>query len=159
MTSRRGSSAIDDPVATVQEALACALKPYELSTRQRDDLRARVIQRAREEPPTGTATIRARNGAWIRIAPFIEVKVLRRDSHAGNQTLLMRVQPGGVMPGHRHEQEEELFVLEGECHVGTHKLSAGDAHISAAGSYHEAITTQTGVVVLLRGEYSASARQ
>jgi uncharacterized cupin superfamily protein len=44
-------------------------------------------------------------------------------------------------------------VLEGECHIGTHLLRAGDAHSAAAGSAHEAVTTRTGVLVLLRGEY------
>jgi quercetin dioxygenase-like cupin family protein len=65
----------------------------------------------------------------------------------------MRVAPGGVIPRHQHTQEEEFVVLEGECHIGAHRLCAGDAHIASAGSWHEDITTQQGVLVLLRGEF------
>jgi quercetin dioxygenase-like cupin family protein len=63
------------------------------------------------------------------------------------------MRPGGTVPAHRHECEEEFIVLEGECHIGTHKLVAGDVHIAPAGTWHEPVTTQTGVLVLLRGEY------
>ena len=63
------------------------------------------------------------------------------------------MRPGGVVPAHRHERVEEFIVLEGECHIGTHKLVAGDVHIAAAGSWHEPVTTRSGVLVLLRGEY------
>ena len=37
--------------------------------------------------------------------------------------------------------------------IGAHKLSAGDVHIAAAGSWHEQVSTRNGVLVLLRGEY------
>lgn len=141
------------------EALARALAPLELGGQQRDRLRGRVLQQAREVSPEGTSTLRTAAGSWIDIAPFIQVKVLRRDAVAGNQTLLMRMQPGGVISPHRHKQEEEFIVLEGECHIGAHKLCAGDVHIAAAGSWHEAVTTQTGVLVLLRGEYPAPCRK
>ena len=40
-------------------------------------------------------------------------------------------------------------MLEGECHIGTHRLAAGDVHLAQAGSWHEAVTTRTGVIVLL----------
>ena len=92
-------------------------------------------------------------GAWIEIAPFVEVRELRRDEAAGMHTSLMRMRPGGVIPAHRHEREEEFIILEGECYIGTHRLVAGDVHIAAAGSWHEPVTTESGVVVLLRGEY------
>ena len=52
------------------------------------------------------------------------------------------MRPGGVVPAHRHEREEEFIILEGECHIGTHKLVAGDVHIAAAGSWHEPVTTR-----------------
>ena len=48
------------------------------------------------------------------------------------------MRPGGVIPAHRHQHEEECLVLEGECRIGTHRLVAGDVHVAAAGSWHEA---------------------
>ena len=89
----------------------------------------------------------------MQICAFVEVWELQRDDSEGMHTSLMRMRPGGMIPAHRHEREEECVVLEGECQIGTHRLVAGDVHIAAAGSWHEAVTTRTGVLVLLRGEY------
>lgn len=138
---------------TLQESLAAGVRPAELGVEQRARLRRRILEEAREQPPEGTRTLRVDEGAWIQIAPFVEVRELRRDEALGTHTSLMRMHPGGVVPGHRHTREEEFIVLEGECHIGTHKLVAGDVHIAAAGSWHEPVTTRSGVLVLLRGEY------
>jgi quercetin dioxygenase-like cupin family protein len=138
---------------SLQESIAAGLRPAELGSQQRERLRRRVLEQAREQSPEGTRTLRADEGAWIEIAPFVEVRELRRDEVSGTHTSLMRMRPGGVVPAHRHAREEEFIVLEGECQIGTHKLVAGDVHIAAAGSWHEPVTTRSGVLVLLRGEY------
>jgi quercetin dioxygenase-like cupin family protein len=138
---------------SLQDALAAGVKPAELGVEQRERLRRRILEQARERAPEGTRTLRADEGAWIQIAPFVEVRELRRDEATGTHTSLMRMRPGGIVPAHRHAREEEFIVLEGECHIGTHKLVAGDVHIAAAGSWHEPVTTRSGVLVLLRGEY------
>lgn len=137
------------------ETLARALVPRELGAQQRDRLRSRVLNQSRESMPEGTSTLRTDAKSWVTVAPFIEIKVLRRDEVAGNQTVLIRMQPGGVIPAHRHSQEEEFVVLEGECHIGAHRLCAGDVHVASSGSRHAEVTTRTGVVALLRGEYPA----
>jgi quercetin dioxygenase-like cupin family protein len=138
---------------SLQDSIAAGVRPAELGTQQRERLRRRVLDQAREQSPEGTRTLRADEGAWIEIAPFVEVRELRRDEASGTHTSLMRMRPGGVVPAHRHLREEEFIVLEGECQIGTHKLVAGDVHIAAAGSWHEPVTTRSGVLVLLRGEY------
>lgn len=138
---------------SLQESLAAGVRPAELGVEQRERLRRRILEQAREQAPEGTRTLRADEGAWIQIAPFVEVRELHRDEASGTHTSLMRMRPGGVVPAHRHAREEEFIVLEGECHIGTHKLAAGDVHIAAAGSWHEPVTTRSGVLVLLRGEY------
>ena len=145
----------DDPdlPQSLQDSLASAVRPAELGADQRDRMRRRVLERAREQAPEGTRTLRAGEGEWIQVAPFVEVRELRRDEASGTHTSLMRMRPGGVVPAHRHEREEEFIILEGECQIGTHRLVAGDVHVAAAGSWHEPVTTRTGVLVLLRGEY------
>jgi quercetin dioxygenase-like cupin family protein len=138
---------------SLQDAFAAGMRPAELGSEQRERLRRRVLDLAREQPPEGTRTLRADEARWIQIAPFVEVRELQRDEIAGTHTSLMRMHPGGMVPAHRHAREEEFIVLEGECHIGTHRLVAGDVHIAAAGSWHEPVTTRNGVLVLLRGEY------
>lgn len=143
----------DDLPMDLQDSLAAAVRPAELGTEQRGRMRRRIVELAREQAPEGTRTVRAGETAWVQIAPFVEVRELHRDELAGMHTSLLRMRPGGVIPAHRHEREEEFIILEGECYIGTHRLVAGDAHIAAAGSWHESVTTESGVVVLLRGEY------
>jgi quercetin dioxygenase-like cupin family protein len=151
----RSPSKPDDPdlLPDLQDSLAAAVQPAELGTEQRGRMRRRIVELARERPAEGTLTLRGSESAWIEIAPFVEVRELRRDEAAGMHTSLMRMRPGGTIPAHRHEREEEFIILEGECYIGTHRLVAGDVHIAAAGSWHEPVTTESGVVVLLRGEY------
>lgn len=137
----------------LQDSLAAAAQPAELGTGQRRRMRRRIVELARERAPEGTRTLRAGESAWAEIAPLVEVRELHRDERAGVHTSLLRMRPGGTIPAHRHEREEEFIVLEGECYIGTHRLVAGDVHIASAGSWHDTVTTQSGVVVLLRGEY------
>jgi quercetin dioxygenase-like cupin family protein len=149
MNSRKEESL---PESTL-EHIALAIQPAELSAQQRDRMRARVLQTARETSPEGTTTQRATAAKWLPIAPFVEVRELWRDELAGTHLSLLRMRPGGIVPGHRHSKDEDFIVLEGECHIGALLLCAGDAHRATAGSIHGDVTTRTGVTVLLRGEF------
>lgn len=140
--------------AEIAREISSAIAPAELTGEQRDALRARMLQRARDEAPEGTTTLRATDTQWIECAPHIRMKILRQDFASGYQMVLLDVRPGGVMPAHRHARDEEFIVLKGECHIGSHRLCAGDVHLAQAGSWHSEITTKTGVLVLLRGENS-----
>jgi len=133
--------------------LAAALAPVELSMAERTRMLDRVLALAPDTSPPATQTQRAADLPWTRVSPYIEMKVLRRDVDAGSQTLMLRMQAGGVLPAHRHEQLEEFLVLEGECHIGTHRLASGDVHVASPGSWHDAVTTRSSVTVLIRGEY------
>ena len=138
---------------SMQRAFASAVRPAELSSEQRERLRRRILERALDQASAGTRTLRATEGEWIEIRPFVEVRELCRDAASGMHTSLVRIWPGGIIPAHRHEREEECIVLEGEFQIGAHKLSAGDVHIAAAGSWHEQVSSRSGALVLLRGEY------
>ncbi len=138
--------------------IASAARPLELSASKRASLRERVLDQARETAPEGTRTLRANEGEWLDLDAHVRIRVLARDVAAGTQTVLLRVAAGGRFPGHRHSQEEEFIVLEGECHIGAHRLGTGDVHIASAGSWHDDITTRTGVLVMVRGELSTERR-
>jgi quercetin dioxygenase-like cupin family protein len=142
-----------DETLDVFEQMALSLRPAELSAALRTRMRAQVIEQARTAGPAGTRTVRAANAAWTDLAPGLQVRVLSVDEAAGRQTVLLRMQPGAVIPPHRHTDDEEFIVLEGECSIGEHRLVTGDFHVAAAGSWHEQTTTRTGVLIMLRGEY------
>jgi quercetin dioxygenase-like cupin family protein len=150
VTSKDPSSEL--PELPIKE-LVTALAPAELSAEQCTRMLDRVLALTQDSSPPQTHTQRAADLHWNRVSPFLEMKILMRDAAAGFQTLLLRMQPGGMLPAHRHQQREEFLVLEGECHIGTHRLSAGDVHVAESGSWHDATTTRTGVTVLIRGEY------
>jgi quercetin dioxygenase-like cupin family protein len=142
----------------VFDEIASAIRPLELTASKRASLRERVLAQARETAPEGMRTLRANEGEWLDLDSHVRIRVLSRDAVANTQTVLMRVAAGGRFPGHRHTQEEEFIVLEGECHIGAHRLGTGDVHIATAGSWHDDITTRTGVLVMVRGEISPERR-
>ena len=107
--------------------LAEALPSHELSAQQRERMRQRVRRSVVGGPSEGPTTVHAHQGEWIALTPLVELKVLRIDARAGNQTVMVRAKPGGKMQRHRHGQDEEFIVLEGECRIGDLHLRAGDA--------------------------------
>jgi quercetin dioxygenase-like cupin family protein len=137
--------------------LAMGLRPLAPDEPRRQRLLARIQQAVSAAAADGMTTLRHSEGRWQFLNPLVEFKVLRVDAAAGNQTVLLRAHRGAVLPRHRHSREEEFIVLEGECRIGDLRLEAGDAHFSPAGSWHDDITTDTGVLVLVRGEHPAPA--
>lgn len=147
----------DAPDARLTEELAVALSPAGIEPETKARLWRKVTGLIAGNPPAGTSTSRDSEDEWKDVNPLIKCRRLRVDPVAGIQTVLIRALPGACIPRHCHSQDEEFIVLEGECHIGTHHLRAGDAHFAAAGSWHDDITTSTGILVLVRGEYPAPA--
>lgn len=138
--------------AEVFAAIGESFMPYELSSQQRESMRARIFTQIHAGPPDGTDTIRFDEGEWKTILPLVEMKVLRRDVANNNQTALYRLRPGAEFPRHRHTQEEECLVLSGEINIGDHYVREGDLHIAKPGADHPPVTTKTGALLLIRAE-------
>src|SRR5262249_21684979 len=83
----------EDLLQDLQDSLAAAVQPAELGAELRDRMRQHTLELAREQPPEGTRTLREAAAVWIEIAPFVEVRELRRDEVAGTHTSLMRMRP------------------------------------------------------------------
>jgi len=116
------------------------------------DLWDRIEAAVSEEPPAGTFTVRAEEGEWIEILPGVTKKILIADPGTESESYLLRLEPGAVLPPHRHTQLEECYVLEGEMIVGKARFNPGDYHAVPAGVPHPAITTQTGALVYIKSE-------
>lgn len=93
-----------------------------------------------------------RNGpeGWQRFMGGVYFKPLREDG--ASLTYLLRMEPGAVVPAHRHAADEECLVLEGDLHLeGDLVLRAGDYHLARAGVLHATIRTEAGALLFLRG--------
>jgi quercetin dioxygenase-like cupin family protein len=138
--------------AVAVEAIAGAVRPAELTNAQRTSMRKKIATRISLEQPENTETVRADAVDWMSVWPNVWVKVLRQEPARNLQMVLFHIQPGGVVPAHVHTKEEECLVLEGEIHIGSHRVGEGDLHIARSGAAHGDITTRTGATVLVRSE-------
>lgn len=79
--------------------------------------------------------------------PKIQMKVLYRDDESGEMTVLLKWEPGAVLPFHKHPEIEQSYVLEGSFsdHDGT--CYAGQFVYRHAGSLHET-RSETGCTIL-----------
>jgi anti-sigma factor ChrR (cupin superfamily) len=130
----------------------------ELSAKQpsqsvKDRLMARIAPAAdtRRALPDGVvALVRAQEGKWMPTPfPGITVKPLFFDEKSGNQSLLVRMQPGSTYPSHHHVGLEHSLVLEGDAVFSDHTLHAGDYEVGDAAHDHCSITTKGGCLVFL----------
>ncbi len=86
---------------------------------------------------------------WLELPGLgVEMKLLSHDAERAINTQLVRMNPGAVVPKHRHGGEEEIFVLEGDLLVSGVVMHSGDYCRSEIGSLHEGITTQNGCVFI-----------
>lgn len=94
-------------------------------------------------------SIRADEGGWQEMEEGIHVKQLFIDKKTGMVTALVKMSPGSHLPKHRHWEIEQIYILEGDCHVRDEALGPGDFHCAAPGSVHESTYTIGGTLFLL----------
>lgn len=82
--------------------------------------------------------------------PGVYVKTLRFDETTGRApTILLKFDAGARYPLHTHPGGEEVFVLEGDIHLGGDHLFAGDYLFTAPDNVH-AVRSDGGCVVFLK---------
>jgi mannose-6-phosphate isomerase-like protein (cupin superfamily) len=106
-----------------------------------------IDRRGLEAP--GSVTRRADDRQWKAVAPGIEMTTLRVDAARREKTTLFRFAPGAVLDGHAHDDDEELFVIEGDLSFGSIELGRGDYHMAAKGWRHPRGTTRNGCLCLI----------
>ena len=97
-------------------------------------------------------TIRSNEGDWMPMCEGIKVKRLFYDEVRRTKTVLIKMDPGSVLPKHHHSSVEECLMLEGELFSGDQVLRAGDYQVSLAESNHERISTVNGALFLIVGQ-------
>jgi anti-sigma factor ChrR (cupin superfamily) len=83
--------------------------------------------------------------AWDERRPGVHWKVLHEDGDC--RTVLVRYDPGAVIPRHRHLGDEQIFVLEGSVSDDTGTCAAGDYARRPPGSVHT-VRSAGGALVL-----------
>ncbi|MBT5229534.1 MAG: hypothetical protein HOM11_04570 [Methylococcales bacterium] len=149
MNSHSDDQLTDEQIGMLSKAVDAPLP----SSAQKMDLFARIQGSIQKPAPEGSITVRENDAEWINILPLIDIKILHADKERNTQIAIWRLQAGASIPGHSHSNDEECLMLEGEAHFGDHCVRSGDFHLIKAGFEHPEITTQTGALVMVRGEY------
>jgi len=91
-----------------------------------------------EPTPNGSVYIDPEEMEWSP-SQFenIAMKVLFRDDEEGSMTVLLKWEPGAVLPFHKHPEIEQSFVLEGSFYDHDGICRAGQYVYRHAGSMHE----------------------
>jgi len=87
--------------------------------------------------------------AWEDVAPGITCKLLATDAERARVSMLVRLAPGTDYPAHTHAGVEELHLLQGELHIDTNKLLAGDYNRAEPGSADKRVWSETGCMCVL----------
>ena len=81
--------------------------------------------------------------------PGFWIKPVYQNDALGQQTMLMKVDPGAFAESHSHEEFEQVFVLEGSFFDAERELRAGDYCCRAVGAQHIAGSREGAIVLLV----------
>lgn len=125
----------------------------------RDRLLTRLLEDSRGKEPSRAGILLHKAGLLIMRSdempwepapiPGILSKSLFVDSERKYSTSLVRVQPKAVYPSHRHNDIEEVFLLEGDFFIDGVHMVPGDFCRSEPGSVHGPSTTESGALLLV----------
>ncbi len=106
----------------------------------------------RAPPRTGRepTTRRAARAKWRPAGvEGVEVRMLSTDTERDRVTALVRMAPGGKLPAHIHQGQEEIFIVEGDLRTDDDALLAGDYQLSPPGTRHAEATSINGCTALI----------
>jgi anti-sigma factor ChrR (cupin superfamily) len=99
--------------------------------------------------PGNMQSIKTEELEWDEVNAGIFIKRLSVDKGTGLATSLVKMLPGKRLARHRHNGSEQLFILEGDCHLQGEVLGPGDYHRAEDGSIHDSTFTVGGTTFLL----------
>jgi anti-sigma factor ChrR (cupin superfamily) len=135
--------AIED-IAAIDELIAQSIEPVAPPA----SVRASILEAIRHTPQN-SVTLQSNEGRWKPVVSGVDIKRLSKDPEHGTVTLLMRFQPGAQLPEHHHQGNEQTFVLEGSCCIGSVCIKKGDFHFVEAGETHGDVVSKEGCILLL----------
>lgn len=112
-------------------------------------MKSRLMQRVHADRQPHLTTVQADEGDWKPFLPKVRIKTLQRSGDT--LSYLLRLEPGAILVPHDHPQDEECIVLEGEVRIGQTVARTGAYHLAPKGMPHDAIVSDTGALLYLRG--------
>lgn len=112
-------------------------------------VKQRLLRRIAADSTPRHLTLPATAGSWQPFGAGVTMKVLHQDGDT--LSYLLRLQPGASLPPHRHPQDEECLVLEGEMHIGEVVIGPGGYHLGRCGVLHDRLSSPGGALIFLRG--------
>ena len=100
----------------------------------------------RTMPAPPTLYVKTADVQWVERHRGVFWKVLWQDGD-GRKAILMRYEPGAVIPRHRHLGDEQIWVLEGSVADDTGVCTAGNYARRPPGCVHS-VKSETGALVL-----------
>ncbi len=134
--------------ADLLAAFCAAQQPGPLDAALAQRVKRRVMHRIAELEDRHL-TVQAGAGDWQPFGPGLQIKVLHEQG--GIMSYLVKLAPGAELSPHRHPEDEECMVLEGELRIGELVVPAGGFHLARRDTLHDRITTVTGATIYLRG--------
>lgn len=142
----------DDVLAWLDEAVT----PEPIDEAAQARVKRRLLRRIAAESTPRHRTSQLGEGPWQPFGPGVTMKVLRQEGDT--MSYLLRLLPGASLPAHRHPQDEECLVLEGEMHIGDTIVPAGGYHLGCRGVLHDRLTSPGGALIFLRGAAPEAAQ-
>jgi anti-sigma factor ChrR (cupin superfamily) len=128
-------------------AMAESVAPVPPPPSLKDRLMSRVANYETLKP---IADVRPHDGTWVSAgAPGVDVKTLFRDKVTGRTTMLVRMQPGARLPAHRHHDDEQCLVIQGDVRWRDVVYEEGDFVVMGRDSDHPEIHSVNGNLLLL----------
>ena len=124
----------------------------------REKLLARIAETEQEpknaandpsRPAAQNADLRLREGKWLQLSEKVFCKTLFVDAQTGRVTSLVKLEPGGYLPRHRHLGLEQTLVVEGDCIVNGQVFYPGDYRLRASDTEDGAVTTEHGTLIMI----------
>ncbi len=141
---------------TVVNELALSASTVAPSPGLREQLMARIAATPQDGRAKAQASLEAAafvtrfdDGDWKPLAPHVSCKILHRDPVSKMVTSLIRLEPGGYLPRHRHLGFEQTLIVSGDCIVNGETFYAGDFRTAEMGTDDTEVTTQFGTTILM----------
>ncbi|KAI2848394.1 transcriptional regulator family: Fungal Specific TF [Aspergillus niger] len=91
---------------------------------------------------------------WLPLAPSVFIKIVKLVPETGEYTIMVRAEPGGLLPRHRHVESAEIYVLKGSgAHPQTGAFVQGDYVSESKGAVHDSLPFEheTELLMVSRG--------